>query len=935
MLDIGPLVFTAPWLLTALAVLPILWWLLRVTPPSPLIRAFPPLSFLLALRPQEETPARTPLWLILLRILIAALIIVGLAHPLWNPGDRLYGNGPLIVVIDDDWSAAPGWTRRIDALSALIDQADRDGRPVRILKTAPDAAGIAPQLGQLTRPSAARQLLRGMKPKPWPTDRAGTLKALQGLKLESSAHIAWLSNGLDGPGARLLMVRLQQLGALTIYREAALARLIDGPRTTRKGLSVPVRRAGREGDAKAKLRLIDEDGRLLGAREISFNDGKTDASVEFDLPADIRNRAARIEIEGENGAGAVFLMDERWRRRPVGIAKGGLTEDNQPLLSDDYYLRRALAPFSDIHTGQINELINKKLAMIVLADIGKVSNSETEKLDRWIKNGGVLLRFAGPRMAKGRDSLVPVQLRGGGREIGGAMSWTTPAKLLPFGENSPFVGIHVPDDVVIRRQVLAEPTLALNSKTWARLSDGTPLVTGERRGNGWLALIHTTANTDWSNLVISGLFIEMLQRFAGLSQGISGDNGRITYPPLQLLDGFGVLGAPGASTVAIAGGEFTKAQPTPRTPPGYYGKGQSRRALNLSPAIENFTPFDKFPTGVAVGDYNLQPGFDAKPWLLLAAFLLLLADLIISYVLRGLAAFSGGRRAAATSAILLVCVTAFAVAASPAFAQTPSFGPPPSPDLGPRIQSIKPSDLEEAFAFRATLQTRLAYVITGNRQTDATSHAGLTGLSTVLQQRTAVEPSTPLGVDIERDELAFFPLLYWPVSLTQRPPSDRAVEKLNAYLRGGGTILFDTREQAQLTFDPFGTGGAPTAKLRQLLQQLDIPALMPVPTDHVLTKSFYLLKDFPGRWAGGTVWVERRGGRHNDGVSTVIIGSNDWASAWAVDPNGNAMYPTVPGGERQREFAYRFGVNWVMYALTGNYKTDQVHAPAIIERLGQ
>ncbi|MBT5457817.1 MAG: DUF4159 domain-containing protein, partial [Rhodospirillaceae bacterium] len=209
------------------------------------------------------------------------------------------------------------------------------------------------------------------------------------------------------------------------------------------------------------------------------------------------------------------------------------------------------------------------------------------------------------------------------------------------------------------------------------------------------------------------------------------------------------------------------------------------------------------------------------------------------------------------------------------------------------------------------------------------------GLSAMLRQRTAVEPGDPVAVDIERDELAFFPLLYWPVSQRQRPPSDRAVEKLNAYLRSGGNILFDTREQATLTFDPFDTGGAGAAKLRRLMNGLDVPALTAVPEDHVLTKAFYLLKIFPGRWSGGTLWVERRGGRHNDGVSSIIIGGNDWAGAWAVDNNGVAMLPVTPGGERQREMAFRFGVNWVMYCLTGNYKTDQVHVPAIIERLGQ
>ena len=80
---------------------------------------------------------------------------------------------------------------------------------------------------------------------------------------------------------------------------------------------------------------------------------------------------------------------------------------------------------------------------------------------------------------------------------------------------------------------------------------------------------------------------------------------------------------------------------------------------------------------------------------------------------------------------------------------------------------------------------------------------------------------------------------------------------------------------------------------------------------------------------------ENQSGSTNDGVSSIVVGSNDWASAWAVDPQGRYMASPVPGGNQQREMAYRFGVNLVMYAFTGNYKADQVHIPAILERLGQ
>jgi hypothetical protein len=136
-----------------------------------------------------------------------------------------------------------------------------------------------------------------------------------------------------------------------------------------------------------------------------------------------------------------------------------------------------------------------------------------------------------------------------------------------------------------------------------------------------------------------------------------------------------------------------------------------------------------------------------------------------------------------------------------------------------------------------------------------------------------------------------------------------------------------------------GTSGAASrarasALMRKLAGNLALPPLTRLPADHVITRSFYLLQETPGRYASGAVWVEFRGGRENDGVSPVVIGSVDWAAAWALDENGQPLYPTVPGGETQREAAFRFGVNLVMYALAGNYKADQVHVPTILQRLG-
>ena len=154
---------------------------------------------------------------------------------------------------------------------------------------------------------------------------------------------------------------------------------------------------------------------------------------------------------------------------------------------------------------------------------------------------------------------------------------------------------------------------------------------------------------------------------------------------------------------------------------------------------------------------------------------------------------------------------------------------------------------------------------------------------------------------------------------------------LNGYMANGGIILIDTGGGGSGEgFNP-GAGAA----LARLASGLAVPPLAPLTTAHVLARAFYLLQDFPGRFDGDTVWVQRDQDRSNDSVSPVIIGSHDWAAAWAVDEDGRTPYAVIPGGARQRTLAYRFGVNLVMYALTGNYKGDQVHVPALLERLGQ
>ena len=909
MFGFGAFAFAAPWLLTALIALPALWWLLRFTPPAPKSIRFPAIRLLFGLQSEDETPDTAPLWLIILRLLAAALIILGLAQPLLNPGANLARQGPVILIVDDGWAAAQNWPARQAVAEQAIIQADREGRSVIILTTAPTERGTPPEPSGLMRPDQARDLIAGIQPKPWPVDRKATLAAVESIGIEDAAAVYWLSDGLaddsrDTDGTDLALAkRLQRLGPLTVRIPDENARLILPPEPGDNQFTITVKRTAGNGSAQASIRALGEDGRLIARQTMDFEESASAAATTLDLPVELRNAVARLEIEGNLTAGATALLDTRWRRRPVGLISETPLDEGPSLLSELYYVERALRPYSEIRRGPIGTLVDDALAVIVIPDSTPMEATERDQLMTWASAGGMLLRFAGPRLAQTpEDQLVPVALRRGGRTLGGAMLWSEPARLAPFEATSPFHDLTLPPDVTIYRQVLAEPSLSLADKTWARLSDGTPLVTASQQGDGWIVLIHTTSNAAWSNLALSGLFVEMLERIVSTSRGVAGTGaGDRALAPLELIDGFGRPAEAGPATRAINTNAFDNIRIGPQNPPGLYGDAITRRALNLGPQTGEIAAIGDLPSGVARAGYAVTEEFDFKPWLLAAALVLLLVDAVVTLIMRGL---FPRRRAVATSAAILFALSMAFLPGREALAQ----------------------QVDDSFALNATLDTRLAYVITGDPATDRASQRGLIGLSEALNRRTAVETAPPIGIDVERQPLEFFPLLYWPISPRQQQLSPSATGRINRYLATGGTILFDLRD--------ISSSSANSAILRQLTKDIAIPPLTPVPPDHVLTKAFYLMQDFPGRWAGGQVWVERSGDHVNDGVSSIVVGGNDWASAWATDQTGQPMFAVVPGGARQREMAYRFGINLVMYTLTGNYKSDQVHVPSILERLG-
>ena len=647
MLTLGPIGFAAPWVLTALIALPVLWLLLRAVPPALREVTFPGTALLAGLPDPAPIARRTPWWLLALRLAAIAGLILALAGPVWKPAPDDAGTGPLLVVIDAGASAAPGWEGARARAVAALDRAESAGRPAALL-----VADGAPGQGDTIPFQPAADLaarLRGAAPQPWetlyPDDPAAVLR-----DAPDRFATLWLSDGLDHPGRAEWLAALGARGPVTVVPQAASVRslqIVPGTvpalalRSTAPGALPQVLAIGPDpqGTPRTLARLTPPDPKVAA--------GIAEATLPIDLPSELRNRVTRFAIEGEASAAAVVLADDRVRRRKVALVGDTRSTEGQALLSPVHYLRQALAPRTDLIEGALAEVLPAAPDVIVIAD--QPLDPEQPELSDWIARGGLLIRFAGPRMAASEaldlDPLLPVRLLPGGRDIGGALSWGEPRAVQPFAADGPFAGLTPPADVTVRAQLMAEPGPDLAARTLASLSDGTPLVTRDALGKGQVVLFHTAANADWSSLPLSGLFLSMLDRLVQGAAGIdtapgtgpaddpTSEPSRTDAQPFwaaeTVLDGFGRPGPPGDDLPPVAAEDFARG-PAPGAPAGIYVAGERRAALNAGGPMAIAT----WP-GATVETAGRAAGTDLRGWLLALAAAALALDAVASGTLAG------------------------------------------------------------------------------------------------------------------------------------------------------------------------------------------------------------------------------------------------------------------------------------------------------------
>lgn len=895
------IVFLTPLMLIALTLLPVLWFLLRVTPPPAKRIIFPATRFLKGLVSTQQTPSKTPWWILLLRMLALALIIIALARPVLNPSDDLPGGQHLRLVIDNSWAAARNWDAIKIKTDEIIRQANKDRKVLYILPTsAPPGQNMPEQYGPLSY-TQAHGIIKGLALRPWPAHYNKLAEKLKKETIDETIYTLWLGHGIDEENtAQELSQVLQNQGGLSYYtpEAEALPLLLSTDELDKN--TIIVRSAGQhKHNLPLTLHTLTETGSLLDQKDFILP--AHERMFSFSLKT-IDPKTTILRLAHKNSAGSTYLLNRHTAKKTVGIVAPEEENDGTAFVDAHYYLKRALEPYATLKQGRIDTLIKEDISLLILPDTGSLPLDTLNHLNDWVtKKGGVLLRFAGPKMAEKLAQepafLTPVPLRIEERVLNGALTWDTPSGLAPFSKNSPFYDLPLPDDIEIKQQILARPTETLEQKTWIALEDGTPLVTADAKGKGFLILVHTSATPTWSNLPLSGLYVSMLERIVDLSNApdkIENTTNEL-LSPLTTLNGTGQLEPPASYIQSFAANDKNKVRISSTHPPGFYGRGAYHFALNLGDQIKYLSHFEP-PVSVEQRFYDNTKEQELAPPLLVLALLLFMLDWIIMMLI------ASNRRLFFLPALclMIICLT------SPAYAQ--------GENDNPVLYAAK---------------THLAYIKTGDSALDKTAYNGLTNLSVAIGKRTSIDMGDVVGLNPETDSLDFFPLIYWPISKNQPPLSAQAAIALRSYMNHGGMLFFDTRDQQNKALNGEHSFFAETSHariLRELTIPLDIAPLTPIPEGHVLSRSFYLLKDsYPGYYKGGTLWIEENSSMTMDGVSSVIIGGHDWAKAWAIGENGT----------RDQEMVFRFGINLVIHTLTGNYKEDQIHIPHILERLGQ
>ena len=873
-----------PLALLALVSLPIIFIISKIIPPNPKPQTLPAFDFLRGLNAQKSVVNDAPIWLKLLRALGILLLVLGLASPYFSSQKTSnIQTQNYLIIVEDGFSNANDFNNAKQKLSNFIkSQAAKTGASSQftLIKT---SLGLAQDFSVKSDISLLTEL-DNITPISVFNDYKGVNQAL--MRFSGKANVICLCDNSYHEGQEEFINRLKSIanGQITLIPPARDLLIIKDIKEDDNGYNISLSGVG--GTPKAILDFYDRDGKIITTQNVGAN------SI-IQVPSFMRREIYFARIRGQENAGATRIINIFNSRPLIGFEKHSF---DSPLLADETYIETAANIKGEVFSDNLDKIISKNPSAIVFADRGKFTDNEFEELQKYVRGGGMIIRFSGPLLLNSSENrLLPQNIRPEAKILSGNFTWNDKG-VGTFDTNSPFYGLELGDDVQINRLAVFEMG-GEQPEIWAQMKDKSPLVSAKKLGNGYVVLVHTGLMGGWSNLGLTKHLYEILERVLLRAQNIGLPATSLpptqAMQPIATIDGDGKINQNPMGQKSILPDEWQNIKADINHPPGIYSGGGSTLILNMIGDDFILKPYRFDNSFAPIIEKDAKQAL-IKPLLLLGGILLLLVEMLLSFLI--------GRNRS-IGKIVAIIIFAFCAPFAPHDANA---------------QATKTDDMV------------MGYINTPDAATNQKAKAGLEGLRAALTSRTNVEPAGVKAIDPEKDDLALYPVLYWLLPDKPQPLSPIAKQKLNIFMENGGMLFIDTR------------GGGRDTKTAQNITQialggLKIPPLEKVPAEHVLNKTFYLLRFYPARFGNANIWVESRTATDltaNDGVSPIIITDGDFAYVWASGANPSPI-AVINGPELQKEIAFRVGINIYLYALTGQYKNDQVHLPLLLERLGR
>jgi|GEM_PF-6796739 len=918
--------FISPQILWCLFLLPLLWLVFKAIPPQPKMLNLPTARFLVGLETENAASDKLPWWLKLLRVILFAAIIIAAAAPYIKPHEDISIKGEsLAIIFENSWAAAPHSDAQKDRALSLIALAEQQKKTILLIKTIADHEKQSRIT--LTTPSEARSMVEHIKLYPWKANHVSLLQDLKDNtdKLKAAKTFHWLGHGYDDGDLQSNIAYINKLGKVDYYKpddnDTALAikRALNAEgRESHKSIQID----GAFNDNKKALRITAKDQfnnvlSFLTLKDIK-NNSDTDISALWDGIEMQDIAPSYLQAGTFKHAASVRYISANIIKQRVGIATANNTinREESPLIQSLYYLSKAVEGKAPYNIAPIDNLITWKATLIIIPENYALSANDTQTLTDWVENGGTLLRFPPDANIKQQSkTMMPVELLDDERNIAGRLDWQDPLTLGAIPEDSPLSGIAEDKTLEIKRQILATPAMSNTAASWALASDGTPLITAKDLGSGRIVLIHTQAKPGWSNLPLTGFFINTLHRIIDISTGarisidrntaLSTDLENASFTPYKVINANGDLIAPPNELNAQTLQNIQSKPLSHSLWPGIYRSKNAEIIVNLGDKINAIRTIYPQQLKASIKPYIKERNVNLLPYFIALIICLILAEWLSVAILTGFTPMFKKTTAKPLSTLLLIGLSCL-VFSSAALAQTDE-----GSDEAQRANSLN-----------------LAYIKSNNPIIDSMAEKGLRYVANALEGRTALYDVKVMGVSLASDELAFYPVLYWP--FTSAALRDEEYAALNKYMNSGGMLFIDMRNGRKISQTLYNKN----SELIKLGNHLSVPLLSPLPENHVLRKSYYLLstENIAGRYRTGDIWIDLgnsaskntpKEAQDSQYVARLLIGANDWIGLWS-DENADIY---------EREKALRFAINLIMYALTGTYKQDQVHTKAILERL--